>query len=414
MLPLVQALRYDLLPTNQDDKDESESGSSSNSSSSSSSSGFSKIDIGDDRCPLVQYLLKRCSRSIALANDFYWYIQVEKEDTLMGLHYINISKLFLIKLNQSVLGQSIIDVIENQIHLVNRLKKCHFNSVFRKQIVKQNPKQKSILLKESLGESQPFQDLQHINVVSPLDATVCLQGILPDKAKFFASATCPMFMLWKLKPTTAGGGGGGEFKAETVSSTTTTTTAPAATKIRKLSLASLQQQQLDRTIHSTWKEDYSKGQLTSAFLFKTGTDKDPEDMRQDQLVVQLIDICDRLFKKQGNLDLKLTPYKIVCLSRNCGLLEFVDNASHITDIKEHYSNVGERSIQNYLRQQEGNHAQNEKYQLNPEVLETFIRSSAGYCVITYILAVGDRHLENLMVKKTGHLLHIDFGKFGIL
>ena len=42
------------------------------------------------------------------------------------------------------------------------------------------------------------------------------------------------------------------------------------------------------------------------------------DMRQDQLVVQLIDLCDRLFKKDGNLDLKLTPYKIVCLSRNCG------------------------------------------------------------------------------------------------
>jgi phosphatidylinositol 3-kinase len=44
-----------------------------------------------------------------------------------------------------------------------------------------------------------------------------------------------------------------------------------------------------------------------------------------------------------------------------------------------------------------------------KIIDVYIKSCAGYCTVTYLMAVGDRHLENLMIDKWGHLFHIDFG-----
>lgn len=63
-------------------------------------------------------------------------------------------------------------------------------------------------------------------------------------------------------------------------------------------------------------------------------------------------------------------------------------------------------IQDFLRSA----AYNEEapYFIKKSVMSNYVKSCAGYSVITYILGVGDRHLDNILLHQSGYLLHCDY------
>lgn len=120
------------------------------------------------------------------------------------------------------------------------------------------------------------------------------------------------------------------------------------------------------------------------------------DMRQDQLILQLIERIDKILL-DAEIDLELTPYKILPLSPDLTFMEFIESMSieEILDVDGSIDNFLQKSIQNSDK-------------LETEVMETYVKSCAGYSVITYILGVGDRHYDNVLLTKNGNLIQIDF------
>lgn len=143
-----------------------------------------------------------------------------------------------------------------------------------------------------------------------------------------------------------------------------------------------------------WKIGQSEPQLTeSDCVFKVG-----DDVRQDQLVLLMFTIMDTLLKKVGQ-DLQFTLYKTLAMSNQDGVLNFVKNSKTIQEILQQSND----DMHKYLQSLETASMPFSKIQQN------YIDSNAGYAVATYLMAVGDRHLENLMVQQDGKMFHIDFG-----
>lgn len=121
-----------------------------------------------------------------------------------------------------------------------------------------------------------------------------------------------------------------------------------------------------------------------------------EDVRKDYVISNIIKVMDYLLKMM-DMDMNVVTYNVLPTGLNNGLIEIVPDSSTIYYIKEKTS----YSIQNYI-------LENNKDLTVEDVRNRFIKSTAAYCVMTYLLGIGDRHLDNIMVTSDGCLFHIDY------
>nr|CAD7591205.1 unnamed protein product [Timema genevievae] len=290
----------------------------------------------DIHMDLATFLIQRACQNSTLANYFYWYLLIECEDQEPA-----------VKQDSKVRDMYLTTLLKGDTEWQRRRAFLTRQQTFIDKLVKLvkkvaresgNRKKKTERLQALLADPEAFK----MNFASfepmpfPLDPDVHIKGIIPDKATLFKSAMMPSRLSFLTTE-------GTEYVA----------------------------------------------------IFKHG-----DDLRQDQLILQMITLMDKLLRRE-NLDLKLTPYRVLATSTKHGFLQFIESLP----VAEVLATEG--SIQNFFRKHHP--SETGPYGIASEVMDTYVRSCAGYCVITYLLGVGDRHLDNLLLTTSGKLFHIDFG-----
>lgn len=289
---------------------------------------------------LARFLIERATKNFLLGNYLHWYLMVECDDQseAQGAEY---RKLF-VKIEYDFMVELVKH--ENGEHTRKMLlRQAELVAVLSKissevKTSRETLARKTERVKHFLAD--PKNELLTIDppFPLPLDPSVIITGVYPEDSKVFKSSLFPITVTFK---TNSG---------------------------RKYPI-----------------------------IFKTG-----DDLRQDQLVIQIITLMDQLLRKE-NLDLKLTPYKILATGATAGAVQFIRSVS-LQAITSKYKN---NPALTYMRI--NNPDDKSPLGVRKETLDTFVKSCAGYCVITYILGVGDRHLDNLLLAPDGHFFHADFG-----
>lgn len=135
----------------------------------------------------------------------------------------------------------------------------------------------------------------------------------------------------------------------------------------------------------------TKGEQTT-LLYKR------EDVIKDQTIINLIKLASIIIKREEGIDLDIVTYNVLPIDKNSGIIEIIDKADTVYFITEKIKS----SILNYMLEK------NDDMTIN-ELKKRYIKSVAAYSVITYLLGIGDRHLDNIMVTRDARIFHIDFG-----
>ena len=301
---------------------------------------------------LKKFLIEKCSKNINLATSFYWFLKVEKdnsdertktkEELKMNI-YNEIFNEFIRKIEKY---DEINKNIQNQEEFHSNLLKISLELTKYKLADDKKFHLKEILKENDKGLGKEMAKNYHL----PLYPQAIVNGVILDKCTVFKSAMCPVKYDFNITPETS---------------------------------KYLKKDENDEDDHSFY-----------SVIFKNG-----DDIRQDQLILQIISFMDFLLKEDKN-NFEFTTYKVLATSKQSGFVEFVNNSETISYILNKYNNL----IESYIKKYSNNDSKTFEEHIN-----SYIHSLAGYCIVTYILGIGDRHLENLMISQKGRLFHIDFG-----
>lgn len=337
-----------------------------------------ELETGDlDSSPLAAFLIERAVENEALGNFFYWYVKVEHEDQLGRRE--NTTSIYTVVLNRYIDNLKKYCAVHKtrgyanlkmQIWFVKKLTNLVelLRTTFKRN---EATAKKAQFLRDYLAE--PSNELKKFlrPFPLPLDPSVIICGCYPEELSVFKSSLSPLKITFK-----------------------------TITNYHQPSTSSSQ----------IFGKNYKHGRYL--LMFKIG-----DDLRQDQLVIQIMNLMDQLLKRE-NLDLRLTPYKILATSPIAGLIQFVPNETLDSVLA---ASTTENGILHYLRAAPADnatarplpgssvHAVTSDMGVSAVVMDNYVRSCAGYCVITYLLGVGDRHLDNLLLSPNGKFWHADFG-----
>ncbi|RVE70207.1 hypothetical protein OJAV_G00062170 [Oryzias javanicus] len=134
--------------------------------------------------------------------------------------------------------------------------------------------------------------------------------------------------------------------------------------------------------------------------------KEGDDLRQDMLVIQTLVVMDSIWQEKS-LDLNLIPYGCIATGHNIGMIEIVRNAVTLAAVQKSFGGSAGAFKNNALF--EWLKSKCPLQEIHYKTVERFVKSCAGYCVAMYVLGIGDRHNDNIMITDQGNLFHIDFG-----
>ena len=116
-----------------------------------------------------------------------------------------------------------------------------------------------------------------------------------------------------------------------------------------------------------------------------------EDVRTDRLAMNISYWIANL-----TAGIVMPIYKVFPLSLSVGIVEMIPETTTLYDIRK------TSTLLNFIM--------TNCPELKTKTLrERMISSSAGACLLAFTMGLGDRHLENILVTKTGYLVHVDFG-----